>query len=141
VGSKNSLLRKNPTENYLYDKININNLSKAKSLLDKSINNLSNSTNQMSAYNSLNYNSSSLEHLKTSTFRKGKFSNHFIDKFIKNKNETFYYNTKHKNIKPLKYPKLLNNKMSAKNYFYDRYKENVKNSNPNTLTIYIENKV
>ena len=141
VGSKNSLLTKNPTENYLYDKINLNNLSKVKSLLDKSINNLSNSTNQMSAYNSLNYNSSSLEHIKISNFRKGKFHNHFIDNFIKNKNETFYSYDRHKNIIPLKYPKLLNNKISAKNQFYDRYKENIKNTSPNTLTIYIENKV
>lgn len=141
VSSKNSLLTKNPTENYLYDKINLNNLSKAKSLLDKSINNLSNSTNQMSAYNSLNYNSSSLEHVKSNYFRKGKFHNHFIDSSIKNKNETFYSNDRHKNLMPLKYPKLLNNKINVRNQFCDRYKENMKNNNLNTVTIYIENKV
>ena len=142
VNSKFSLLTKNPTENYLYSKINLDNLSKAKSLMDKSINNLSNSTNQMSVYNSLNYNSSSLEQIKTNNLiRKGKYHNLFNDNCIKNKNETFYSNDKNKNLIPLKYPKLLNNNMSARNQFCDRYKENMKNNNLNTVTIYIENKI
>ena len=140
VSSKNSLLTQNLTANYLYDKIDLNNLSKVKSLLDRSINNLSYSTNQMSGYNTLNYNSNCLEHYKTINFRKGKFRSHYIDNSIKNRNEA-YFNDKHKKIMPLKFPKLLNNKMSVRTQFCDRYKENLKNNNLNTVTIYIENKV
>ena len=113
----NHILIKNPSENFLYDKININNLSKSKILLDKSI------KNEKLLRNSINKNIRSID----------------VDSTIKRYNRKEKRNNKYNvnytyNFKNDYYKK---NKTPIKPYNVLNLNENKKRNN-NPVVIYVE---
>ena len=112
----NSGLNRNPTHNYLFDKININNLSTSKLLLDKSIkreksfsspiinNNSKSSDIILTRYNKLKRNKNKYNKNIFHDRKKNKYfhiyKNNTPDKLY-NKESKFEYNFKNNNLKPI----------------------------------------
>ena len=118
----NHLLIKNPTQNYLFDKININNLSTSKILLNKSINN-----------------SKSVDCNQNDTIKKEKSKNiiFYKNNSLKNLYCNNNYNLNYKNRTPIKNKTTNNNDVIIPPDLYnlnDNYK--IKNANPKI--IYLE---
>ena len=137
-----SIVVRNPTDNALYDKIDISNLSKAKSLLNSSIQNetLSNTNNNIIYHNNYTYqNSQSVDCVQKKHYKPAKFGEYnYTDNLLNSQGYKYYY----QNIDKKKIPYKFKNKNTifSQNQFYDKYKENLENKNIPSITIFFENK-
>ena len=138
----NSGLNRNPTYNYLFDKININNLSTSKLLLDKSIkhensfsspfinNNSKSLDNTLARYNKLKNNNNKNNDNNFQDRKKNKYfhiyKNNIPDK-IYNKESIFEYNFKNNNLK------LISTSIKTKNFNINYYNNNYKLENEKLL--------
>ena len=132
INNKYSILVRNPTNNFLYKRININKLVRVKFLLEKSFlneNSVSNSINHTSfnKKNNINNNySNSFEYIKNENFKKVKYfkycqDNHLINTKGNNSNNEY------KN----RLYKLDHNLYLVQNKLNNRIKENLKDKNSN----------
>lgn len=147
-----SVIKRNPTENFLYDKININNLSQTKSILNLSVPNETNIPNSINNIkfqnNNKHYNSQSVDCAQKKYFKKQKYNDNYINSLLYTQNYNYKYyrdKYKYKNIVPIKYPTKFNNinknkNIFFRNQFYDRIKDNIRNNNIQSITVFFENK-
>ena len=138
INNKYSILVRNPTENFLYNRININRLVKVKFLLEKSIqneNSVSNSTNHISfkKKNTINNkDSNSEEFIKNKKFKKVKNYKYkiCIDDYLNNTLRKNYNN---------KYNKALfrvnTNYNTIQNKFQKRFKDKLEDKNLNISSV------
>ena len=109
----NPVLIRNPTQNYLFDKININNLSTSKLLLDKSI------KNENSIFNTLNRNCN----------KNSKSSDNTLTRYykIKKSNRNRYNQYNFRESKNNNYFNIHKNKTPDKTYNYEGFNKGIKN--------------
>ena len=138
INNKYSILVRNPAENFLYNKININRLLKVKFLLEKSVqneNSVSNSTNHISFKRKNiinNKDSNSEECIKSKNFKKLK---NYKYKYCKDNylNNTLRNNYNNKNKKALF--RVNNNYNIIQNKFHKRFKDYLEDKNTNISSV------
>ena len=132
---KNKITIKNPTQNFLYDKININSLSNSNILLDRSLQNELNTQNYNTFYpdNSNNNNSKILASSGQNFYNKNRFKNNLQKLF---NNNQYYLDSNEDNFKPNSYrPK---NPLSIKKNVKNPKNRLTYNRKGSGITIYME---